>query len=224
VRFLYVFAHVAAPQMADPERWLTLREASRRLDVHPATLRQWADRGRVRTFRTPGGHRRFSAEDVRALLTALSAEPPAELELLHNAALGRARRDLGAGRGLGDETWYRLLDTGTRDRFRQLGRELLGLLVRWMTPGAEADRALAAARRAGQEQGLLAARCGLTTPEAVRAHTRFRDMLLETALQMKAVQDQGRSARDPVGLYRQVGAFLDEVLVTYLDAFWEGAR
>ena len=32
------------------------------------------------------------------------------------------------------------------------------------------------------------------------------------------------SARDPVGLYRQVGAFLDEVLVTYLDAFWEGAR
>jgi excisionase family DNA binding protein len=215
---------VPASAIADPEGWLTLREASRRLDVHPATLRQWADRGRLRSFRTPGGHRRFSAEDVGALLNALSAEPPAELELLQNAALGRARRELGAGRGPGAETWYRLLDPGTRDRFRQLGRELLGLLVRWMTPGAEADGALAAARRAGQEQGLLAARCGLTTPEAVRAHTRFRDMLLETALQMKAVQDHGRSARDPVGLYRQVGAFLDEVLVTYLDAFWEGAR
>ena len=75
-----------------------------------------------------------------------------------------------------------------------------------------------------RDRGRLAARCGLTTPEAVRAHTRFRDMLLETALQMKAMQDQGRAARDPVGLYRQVGAFLDEVLVMYLDAFWEGAR
>jgi excisionase family DNA binding protein len=215
---------VPAPAIADPEGWLTLREASRRLDVHPATLRQWADRGRVRSFRTPGGHRRFSAEDVGALLTALSAEPPPELELLQNAALGRARREIGTGRGLGTEHWYRLLDPATRDRFRQLGRELLALLVRSMTPGGEADGALAEARRAGHEQGRLAARCGLTTPEAVRAHTRFRDMLLETALQMKAMQDLGRSARDPVGLYRQVGAFLDEVLVTYLDAFWEAAR
>jgi hypothetical protein len=177
----------------------------------------------VRSFRTPGGHRRFSAEDVGALLSALSAEPPAELELLRNAALGRARREFGAGR-LGAEAWYRLLDHGQRDRFRQLGRDLLAQLVRWMTPGAGADAALAEARRAGQEQGRLAARCGLTTPEAVRAHTRFRDMLIETVLQVKAVQDRGRAARDPVGLYRRVGAFLDEVLVTYLDGFWEGPR
>jgi hypothetical protein len=49
-------------------------------------------------------------------------------------------------------------------------------------------------------------------------------MLIETVLQVKAVQDQGRAAHDPVGLYRRVGAFLDEVLVDYLDAFWEGAR
>jgi len=203
--------------------WLTLREASRLLDVHPATLRQWADRGRVRSFRTPGGHRRFSAEDVDALLTALSAQPPAELDLLQNAALGRARRELGAGR-LGAEPWYRLLDPGTRDRFRQLGRELLAQLVRALTPGSGADAPLAEARQAAREQGRMAAQCGLTTPEAVRAHTRFRDMLIETVLQMKAVRDQGRAAYDPIGLYRQVGAFLDEVLVAYLDAFWEAAR
>lgn len=211
----------AAPSHA--AGWLTLREASRRLDVHPATLRQWADRGRVRTFRTPGGHRRFSAEDVGALLTALSARPSAELELLLNAALGRARREFGAGR-LGAEAWYRLLDPGTRERYRQLGRELLGLVVGWLSPGGTADAALADARRAAQEQGRLAAQCGLTTPEAVRAHTRFRDILVETVLQMNAVQDQGRAARDPVGLYRQLGAILDEVLVAYLEAFWEAAR
>jgi excisionase family DNA binding protein len=207
----------------DTDGWLTLREASQRLDVHPATLRQWADRGRVRSFRTPGGHRRFSAQDIDMLMSALSTEPPAELELLRNAALGRARREFGAGR-LGAEAWYRLLDATQRDRFRQLGRELLGLLVRWLTPGAGADTALGEARRASQEQGRLAARCGLTTPEAVRAHTRFRDMLMETVLLMKAVQDQGRAARDAVALYRRVGAFLDEVLITYLDAFWEAAR
>jgi excisionase family DNA binding protein len=209
------------PAGPDPAGWLTLREASGRLDVHPATLRQWADRGRVRSFRTPGGHRRFSAEDVEALLTALSAQPPAELELLQNAALGRARREAAAR--LGGEAWYRLLDPGSRDRFRHLGRELLSLLARWLAPRGEPDEALEGARRAAREQGRLAARCGLTTAEAVRAHTRFRDMLIETVLQMKAVQDAGRAAPDAVGLYRQVGTFLDEVLVTYLDAFWEGA-
>jgi hypothetical protein len=46
-------------------------------------------------------------------------------------------------------------------------------------------------------------------------------MLVESVLQMRAVQDQGRPAPDLVRLYRQVGAFLDEVLVTGLAAFSE---
>jgi len=202
--------------------WLTLQEACRRLDIHPATLRQWADRGRLRSFRTPGGHRRFSAEDVGALVAAPGTPPSAELELLQSAVLGRARRELAGG--LGAEPWYRLLEPSARDRFRQLGRELLGLVTRWLVPGPGSDAALAEARRAGGEQGRLALRCGLTTPEAVRAHTRFRDMLIETMLQVSAVQDRGRPAHDPAGVYRRVGAFLDEVLVAYLEAFTEGAR
>ncbi len=203
--------------------WLTLQEASERLDVHPATLRQWADRGRVRTFRTPGGHRRFWAEDVRALVSALPTELPAELDLLLNAALGRTRRDLSAGR-LAAEPWYRPLDPGTRDRLRHLGRGLLALVVRAMVPGADAGAALAEAGRIGREQGIQAMQAGLTLPEAVRAYTCFRDMLVETVLQMNAVQGHGRPARDPVGPYRQMGALLDEVLVAYLDAFWEPGR
>src|SRR6266496_1212828 len=75
---------VGVPEAAVPggPGWLTLHEASERLDVHPATLRQWADRGRVRAFRTPGGHRRFSAEDVDTLLATLSSAPSPEVQLL----------------------------------------------------------------------------------------------------------------------------------------------
>lgn len=214
---------MSRPAIPGGPAWLTLQEASVRLDVHPATLRQWADRGRVRTFRTPGGHRRFSAEDVDGLVTAISAELPPELELLLNAALGRTRRDLLAGR-LAGEQWYRPLDPATRDRFRQLGRELLGLLVRSWAPGADTDGALAGARAAAREQGRLAAHAGLTVAEAARAHAAFRDMLVESVLQMKSVQDQGRPAHDLVSSYRRVGAFLDEVLVAYLDAFAETGR
>ncbi len=49
-------------------KWLSLQEASRMLGVHPSTLRQWADAGKIHTVRTPGGHRRYPAEQIRKLL------------------------------------------------------------------------------------------------------------------------------------------------------------
>jgi excisionase family DNA binding protein len=217
-----MFLQVPRPVSPGGSDWLTLQEASRRLDVHPATLRQWADTGRLRAFRTPGGHRRFSAEDVGALLAAQSNAHPPELDLLLDAALGRARRELSGGR-LSGESWHRLLDPGTRERYRQLGRGVLGLLVRALAPGADTAAVLAEAGQAGAEQGRLAAEAGLTLVETVRAHTCFRDMLVESALQMKAMRDHGRTTPDPdpAGSYRPVGAFLDEVLVACLAAFTE---
>ena len=53
---------------ARAEQWMSLGEAASRLGVDEATLRHWADTGRVKTFRTPGGHRRFREGDVQALL------------------------------------------------------------------------------------------------------------------------------------------------------------
>ena len=37
--------------------------------VDPKTVTRWAAAGRIASIRTPGGHRRFRADDVRALLT-----------------------------------------------------------------------------------------------------------------------------------------------------------
>lgn len=219
---LFAYVCAVARQTLERSGWITLREASRRLDVHPATLRQWSDRGRVRTFRTPGGHRRFSSDDVDALV-ASGPRLPIELDLLLSAAAGRFRRDLGSGRLTG-EAWHRVLEPGTRDRFRQLGRELLGLVVGSLAAGADGEAALASARRLGHEQGQLALQSGLTAAETMRAHAGFRDMLIETVLQMKAVQDQGRGAHELVGSYRRVSGLLGEVLVACVDAFTDPPR
>jgi excisionase family DNA binding protein len=48
--------------------WLTLGKASQILGVHPTTLRAWVDAGLVHAFLTPGGHRRFQAAELRALI------------------------------------------------------------------------------------------------------------------------------------------------------------
>ena len=48
---------------------LTIREASRLLNVHSNTLRRWAEQGIVKAYRVgPRGDRRFRREDVSALL------------------------------------------------------------------------------------------------------------------------------------------------------------
>ncbi len=38
--------------------------AAKRLGVHVDTLKKWADEGKLDCWRTPGGHRRFSSQDL----------------------------------------------------------------------------------------------------------------------------------------------------------------
>lgn len=54
---------------------VTLREAALALSVSPSTLRRWSDEGRIRAIRTPGGHRRFRAQDIRALAERQQGDP-----------------------------------------------------------------------------------------------------------------------------------------------------
>lgn len=49
-------------------RLLTPGEVAAWLRVDSKTVGRWADAGRIKSFRTPGGHRRFLESDVRALL------------------------------------------------------------------------------------------------------------------------------------------------------------
>src|SRR5665811_882131 len=59
--------------------WLSMGQASALLGVSSATLRRWAVEGRIATFTTPGGHRRFSPAAVESLLP----RRPAALSLIH---------------------------------------------------------------------------------------------------------------------------------------------
>src|SRR5256886_14587328 len=51
----------------EPE-WLTLGQAAKYLGVAQSTIRKWSDVGRVPTFYTPGGHRRYRRRDLDAFL------------------------------------------------------------------------------------------------------------------------------------------------------------
>ena len=63
-------SRASASRHADRQEWLSLGPASRLVGVDPDTLRRWADVGRIRSFTTPGGHRRLARADVARLQEA----------------------------------------------------------------------------------------------------------------------------------------------------------
>ena len=71
-----VGAAVPAEDDADLGPLMTPGEVAKLFHVNPKTVTRWAQDGRLSSVRTLGGHRRFRAAEVHALL-AQSATPGA---------------------------------------------------------------------------------------------------------------------------------------------------
>jgi excisionase family DNA binding protein len=200
---------------------VSLRRASELLGVHPATLRSWADQGKIKSSRTAGGHRRFAMRDIRA--QASQAEPapePRDAQLIVQSALGRARLEVTGG-SLTAEAWYRQYDEATRERHRTMGRRLLGLTLLFLNAQdnpAQAAHIQRDAQSLGGEYGQIAAQHGLALAEAMRAFLYFRDFLLESVVQMREVAGAGG---DSLRTYRRINGFANDVLIAMVAAFQE---
>jgi excisionase family DNA binding protein len=57
------------------EKLLTPGEVAAVFRVDPKTVTRWAASGRLRSIRTPGGHRRFRESDVKRLLAGDDGDP-----------------------------------------------------------------------------------------------------------------------------------------------------
>lgn len=55
---------------------LTTSEAARHLGVSLSTIRRWSDMGYLRGYRTPGGQRRFSIEQLDEFIDSLQSGGP----------------------------------------------------------------------------------------------------------------------------------------------------
>ena len=62
---------------------LSTSQAAQALGVSLGTIRRWSDMGYLHSYRTPGGQRRFSQDQIEAFLGSLaqqSADPSAQSE------------------------------------------------------------------------------------------------------------------------------------------------
>ncbi len=195
--------------------WLSLSQAASLLGVHPSTVRQWADKGRIPVHRTQGNHRRFMRSEIE-LWVGISRQPRLpEPENIVQQAIRQVRFQVREGR-LEAEGWYQRLDAEARSRYRQSGRALVQGLVKFIS--AQDHDGEEEARAVGYEYASLGRRFKLDSIEATRAFLFFRNTLLES---MVAVYQTARIPSGPAWgeLLDKVFTFTDLILLSLLETY-----
>jgi excisionase family DNA binding protein len=200
----------------DSGRWLTLGQACRLLNVDESTLRRWADAGQVRTFRTPGGHRRFAEGDVREIVLGRARQP--RYTDVGDIATKRIRRQLTRGHA----DWYEHVDAAQREKLRPLGRRLMGLVAAYVAKRGRRASLLEEARATGAEYGLELVASHISLTQAMRGFTFFRRSLDESAKQ--ALAKTGTAAAASVDVCEQIMVLADEVLLGIASAYDPAAQ
>jgi excisionase family DNA binding protein len=203
------------------ETWLPLSHAAARLNVHPTTLRRWADNGEIPFLLTPGGHRRFAVADIEEFAISRSqrrALVPVE-QVWAEKAMRRTRRALAKP---APEEWFAGMTDAHRERHRQLGRQLMGLTLQYISSEEGNGHLLEQARDVGHEYGQISLEVNLPLIDALQAAIYFRDELIEVALQLPG-STQIRP-EDNLRLMRRINQLLNVVHLAVAEAYEEGRK
>jgi len=200
--------------------WLTLGQASRALGVTANTLRRWADQGRIPSFTTPGGHRRFPVTAVRALVPADRERRPALTSLGASSdrmvtVYRRARR---AGRASAAPSWLARLSDSDRARFREHGIRLVAALLAHLDATRdEAPRLLRRADTDARAYGRLASEAGASLADAVDGFLRFRKPFVD---ELGAVARRRHlDTREATALLADAEVALDSLLLAVMAGY-----
>jgi excisionase family DNA binding protein len=169
--------------LPDTEQWLSLTKAASLLGVHGTTLRRWADRGEIPFMLTPGGHRRFAINDIHLFANQQRRKqlPGTLSQVWAEKAMIQTRKTIVANQ---DQPWLAKHDEKSREQHRIIGRRIMGLTLQYISDVDSNETILEEARILGEEYGRLAIAAQLPLTDALQATIFFRDMLVETALQL----------------------------------------
>ena len=161
-------------------QWMSVHEASTMIGVSPATLRRWSDAGKIKSFTTPGGHRRFSRAAVVAMLPEdrqgrpnleQMGETPERMTRIYRRELEHAAQWA---------PWIDALDEQDRAPLREHGQRIMSALLTFFdaTDPAERSAAHATAMASAGVCGGIAGRIGLPIEETVDVFLQFRMPLI----------------------------------------------
>ncbi|CAG0974000.1 hypothetical protein ANRL3_01683 [Anaerolineae bacterium] len=197
--------------------WLSIRQASLLLGVHIGTVRDWADAGLISSYRTPGGHRRFSRIELENFLAQQRKSPKNKINPTEQA-LARMREEMHAHP---HSDWFKESvsrpDEKERARQREFGQRLLADVVHFVEEPNARDHLLDEGRRTAREYGGILIESGISAGTAARATIHFRQLILKTVLDVHLGSRTGDE--EDARLFQRVSAFLDEILLAIVEAY-----
>lgn len=210
--------------MSSPDDpWLALGAASRLVGVSPDTLRRWADSGRIESFVTPGGHRRFLRSALEAMMNAPRRHRYGVDRLTGSAGTisGEVHRRM-ARSGVAPP-WQARLNAEQRADFRRWGQRTFNLVLEYVAAGKRAERALllGEAEKMGALYGAEASKAGLSLAEAVEAFLFYRTPVLDAIA--SHLRRRAAELSDLSVAYREATAAIDGVLTALVGSYREGA-
>jgi len=195
---------------------ISISEASRMLGVSEATLRQWTDEGKIRAFITPGGHRRYNKAELRGfigkqqrvhgikdLVAKIEGAPSLQRELAHTH--------------FSTTSWYNKLDSESQRHLAESGKQLLRLVIRYITEPLKRTEIEELARNVGSDFGEQVSKLGLSLTESVEAFTLHRNPVVNAAADlMKRREALNERAVEALPLVTHI---MDETLIALAAAY-----
>lgn len=188
------------------------------LGVDQSTLRRWSDSGKVPVFRTPGGHRRYNEDDLRAFMRGES-RPRRRMsrQVLTDLSFSAYQADY--LRQARSRSWYTAYDAEQLNELRLLGRRLVDLAVRAIG-GRGSHREIDEEGRAiGRRYGVLSAEAGLSATDAVEAFLFFRFPVIQAVARF--IEEESLPPKRAVRIFAEISQFMDQVMIATVAAHAE---
>ena len=198
--------------------WVSLRRAADILGVHPATVRNWADSGKLPFRRTAGKHRRFNINDLSNYAHSGGDLEPIELQVIMQNALGQTRMEVGSER-LESAPWYAAMSDDSKQHLREQGRRVLEAMRKFVADGAP-DEGLSSAISLGKDYAAHLIADGITLPQAIRGFYFFSDFVLNSILTWSELRQPSNSTEWST-LLRQVNTFMHTMQLSIVEYYEE---
>lgn len=202
----------------EANEWVSLRRAAEILGVHPATVRNWADDGKLPFRRTAGKHRRFNVNDLKTYASSQGELQPLEVKVIIQNALGQTRMQVGSD-SLENVQWYTAMSAETKIHMREEGRRVLEAIRDYVARGAP-DEQLAQAIRLGKEYAEHLVKDDISLPQALRGFFYFSDFVVNSILTWSEISQPSNSS-EWATLLKQVNTFMNTMLLSIVEYYEE---
>lgn len=210
----------STPRQEETRRWLSIDAACKMIGVDQSTLRRWSDSGKIPVFRTPGGHRRYSQDDLNAFLSGES-RPRRRMsrQLLTDMSMAGYEPDyLDAASRL---PWYQAYDSQTLQDLRLLGRQMVELTMSYISGRGDRQQIIHESRAISREYGRRSAEAGLSTADALEAFLFFRRPVFNAVNQY--IEQEKIGSRRSCRIMSELTTYMDDILLATIQAHEEAS-